>query len=220
MGEFFRKKGTIAVKICGLTSPEEALLCARAGADAIGLVFYPPSPRNVSVDLAREISMALPQETVAIGVFVDESFEFIMERVEKCGLGGVQLHGNESPELVRRLKKKGLAVIKALFGVKEPGFHKAHLYDDAHAILVEYGRGKLPGGNAESWNWGASKELSCINKNRKIIVAGGITPENALEVIETARPWAMDISSGVECAPGKKDMKKVTALFKAIFKVF
>jgi phosphoribosylanthranilate isomerase len=146
------------IKICGLTDIENALGCAKLGADAIGFIFFEKSPRNVSIKKAGQISNALPDHIVTIGVFVDESFEFILERVNICGLKGVQLHGNETPELVNKLLCENLIVVKALFAKKEPFLDQAPKYEMAHFFLVEYGKGTLPGGNAESWNYELSLE--------------------------------------------------------------
>ena len=204
------------VKVCGLTRPDEAAACADLGADAIGLVFYPQSPRNVTTVQARDICRALPRSIITTGVFVDASFAFIMEQVNACALKAVQLHGNETPEMVERLKDEGLLVFKALFAGKVPHLDIAHQYRDASAILVEYGKGALPGGNAETWDWGIAKETG---KDQKLIVAGGITPENVAEVISATNAWAVDVSSGVESSPGRKDTDRVKALIHAVRKV-
>ncbi|SLM33195.1 TrpC [Desulfamplus magnetovallimortis] len=207
----------VAVKICGLTVPDEAIACAKAGADAIGLVFYPPSPRNLSIKQAAEITAALPDDIMTTGVFVDEPFEFIMERVRECRLKAVQLHGCEPPELVKRLAEQGIFVIKSLFAAREPCLADAGKYKDADAILVEYGKGVLPGGNAEKWNWELAKSaLSGISEKQKVIVAGGISPENVTEAIKLSEPWCIDVSSGVEVSPGRKDIAKVEQMINQI----
>jgi len=196
------------IKICGLTDPDNALACAELGPDAIGLVFYEKSPRHVTMDQASRITKILPRRMLTIGVFVDNSFEDIMEKVKKCGLNGVQLHGKESPELVDQLKKEHLFVIKALFAAKEPYLVQANEYSTASALLVEYGKGVLPGGNAESWNYELS---SRIDTKCPIIIAGGLSPMNAAEAVMAARPFGVDVSSGVEKTPGLKDIDKVNA---------
>ncbi|MBU0971732.1 MAG: phosphoribosylanthranilate isomerase [Proteobacteria bacterium] len=201
------------IKICGLTRPENALACARAGADAIGLVFFEKSPRNVSMETARSVNRVLPAHILTCGVFVDESFEFIMERVEHCGLTGVQLHGQESPTLVKQLAEQNLCVIKALFATRKPDLSDAHLYEAASFGLAEYGNGILPGGNAETWDYGVSAGL---NTRLPLMLAGGLTPENIQKALQIANPMAVDVSSGVEKAHGLKDMKKVTAFIHKI----
>lgn len=203
------------VKVCGLTRPDEAAACAALGADAIGLVFFAKSPRNVTTAQARDICRALPATVITTGVFVDASFEFIMEQVNTCGLKAVQLHGNETPEMVADIKKEGLMVFKALFAGKTPHLEMADQYREASAILVEYGKGPLPGGNAETWDWSVAKETG---KDQKLIIAGGITPENVADVISSTHAWAVDVSSGVESAPGRKDIDRVKTLVHAVKK--
>ncbi|MBF0468815.1 MAG: phosphoribosylanthranilate isomerase [Desulfamplus sp.] len=216
------------IKICGLTSPDQALACVKAGADAIGFIFFPKSPRYISPELAARITEKLPENIMTTGVFVDEDYKSIMKAVKTSSLKAVQLHGNESPSLVRLLAKEGLIVIKALFAGKEPHLSQAHLYGDAHALLVEYGKGELPGGNGESWNWelvrqmadkaekeSGEKESGEGNDKRKkqrIILAGGLTPDNIEKAIKMANPWGIDVSSGVEFSPGQKDIVKVEKL--------
>ena len=135
------------VKVCGLTRAGEAEGCAALGADAVGLVFHEKSPRFVSDGTAGEIARALPGEVRTVGVFVDEDYAGVMDRVERVGLSGVQLHGAESPELVRRLRRQGLIVIKSLFAGREPRLEEAFRYD-ASGYLAEGGRARRPGGNA------------------------------------------------------------------------
>ncbi|MBU8848356.1 MAG: phosphoribosylanthranilate isomerase, partial [Desulfobacterales bacterium] len=182
------------VKICGLTDPENALECVNLGADAIGLVFFEKSPRNVSIQRAAQISKTLPDHIFTIGVFVDESYDRIMEKVNRCTLKGVQLHGNEPPDLVDKLLKENLLVVKALFAAKKPFLAQAYRYENASFFLIEYGKGGLPGGNAESWNY----ELSLQLKTKKpLILAGGLHPGNICQAIKAARPAGVDVSSGV-----------------------
>ena len=140
------------VKVCGLTDVKEAVETASLGADAIGLVFFNKSPRNLSLHQAKEISSALPDDIATVGVFVNESYAGIMRIVEYCRLKAVQLHGIETPDLVKRLVKEDLRVIKALFVKRDPSINAIDNYD-ASAYLVECGRGALPGGNALTWNW-------------------------------------------------------------------
>lgn len=201
------------IKICGLTDPDNALACAKLNPDALGLVFYEKSPRNVTLDQAARITKILPPHILPIGVFVDNSLEDILEKVKGCGLKGVQLHGKESPELLGQLKKEGLFVIKALFAAKEPYLSRAKEYSAASALLVECGRGILPGGNAESWNY----KLSCrIDTKCPVIIAGGLSPANVAEVVRSARPFGVDVSSGVEKTPGLKDLNKVKSFITQV----
>jgi phosphoribosylanthranilate isomerase len=202
---------TVQVKICGLTRTEEAAACAAAGAHAIGLVFYPRSRRYISAESAREIRQVLPPGTACVGVFVDAPPDTILRVARTAGLTAVQIHGNEPPETVARLQAEGLLVVKALFAERAPGLDRA---DDcaATAVLVECGQGPLPGGNALVWDWGRAAE---VGLRRPLILAGGLTPDNVATAIAQARPDAVDVSSGVETAPGRKDIHKVRAFIRA-----
>ncbi|MBU2521549.1 MAG: phosphoribosylanthranilate isomerase [Proteobacteria bacterium] len=200
------------VKVCGLTRVEEAVGCADLGANAIGCVFFPKSPRHLSEIQAKEISMALPSEVKKVGVFVNESFPNIMHKVEFCRLNAVQLHGRESPELVSKLLKENLLVIKALFIEGKPTLDEAETYE-ASAFLVECGRGVLPGGNAIEWDW---KKVKSFGNKYPMILAGGLAPENISHAVSVSMPDAVDVSSGVESAPGQKDLGKVKSFLKAV----
>ena len=192
------------IKICGLTRPDEAAAVAELGIDAMGLVFFAKSPRNVTIEQAAEVIRAIPESVCPVGVFVNEGFEFIMERVDQCGLRGAQLHGVESQELVERLLAEGLLVYKGLFHAKEPSFAAAPGYHPT-AFLVECGKGPLPGGNAESWDYGEATRLA---STWPVIVAGGLDAGNVREAIQAVTPAAVDVSSGVESEPGRKDVNK------------
>lgn len=200
------------VKICGLTRPGEAEACANAGVDAIGYIFYPPSPRSLSAEAAGRITSILPDNVCPVGVFVNEPYEVIMKVAETAALCAVQLHGHETPALVQRLQTAGLKVIKALFFNGTPSFEAIHQYT-ADAFLVECVGGPLPGGNALSWNWSAASALSA---KHPVVLAGGLAPDNIAAAIDAARPDAVDVSSGVEHQPGRKDLTKVAALCAAI----
>jgi len=193
------------IKVCGLTDVAQAIECAALGVNAIGCVFFQKSPRNLSESQAKEICSALPPEVTSVGVFVNESFSFIMQKVEKCGLKAVQLHGQEPPELVRQLKKENLKVITGLFISREPGLDKAENYN-SDAFLIECGQGKLPGGNAKTWDWSSAR---AFGENHPLILAGGLSPDNIQTAIAQAQPDAVDVSSGVELTPGIKDLEKV-----------
>ncbi len=202
----------IQIKICGLTDVDQAVACAELGAHAIGLIFYPKSPRHLELNQARQIARHLPPNVPAVGVFVNESFEDIMRTVAFCGLGAVQLHGQEAPELVRRLRAENRHVIKALFSGRAPALNAAPDYH-ASAFLVECGKGELPGGNALTWNW---EEALTVDRTQPLILAGGLDPANIAQAIQKAQPDAVDVSSGVEAKPGRKDLKQVARLIDAV----
>lgn len=203
---------TPQIKICGLTRVDEAVKCAELGADAIGCVFYPKSPRNVSVNEAENICRSLPGNIITVGLFVNESFSFIMQRVKACGLKGVQLHGQESFELVEALRKENILVIKALFAERKPELKDADKYN-ASTYLVECGKGKLPGGNAVEWDW---KKAKAFGEKYPFVLAGGLKPDNVCQAVSDSVPDAVDVSSGVESFPGRKDPVKVEAFIKAV----
>lgn len=200
------------VKICGLTKAEDAVRCVELGADAIGCVFYPKSPRHLTRDRAREICSAVRDSVKTVGVFVDETFSTIMRHVDYCHLTSAQLHGREPPELVYRLRKESLHVIKAVFIDGIPTIENASEYP-ASAFLVECGQGKLPGGNALEWNWETAKNLG---NEYPLIIAGGLAPENVAKAVQMSAPDAVDVSSGVESSPGNKNFDKVTAFMEAV----
>lgn len=202
----------IQVKICGITEPEDALACAAWGADAIGLVFYPKSPRFVTPNRAAQIASALPPHVARVGVFVNESLDTVVETVFACGLTAVQLHGQEPPEHVDMLREKEIPVIKCLYVKSRPGINEARRYN-ASAFLVECSAGVLPGGNAMTWDWSAAREFG---SKYPTVLAGGLSPQNVARAIEAARPDAVDASSALESAPGRKDTKKVRDFVYAV----
>lgn len=201
------------IKICGFTEPDNALACARFSPDAMGLVFFDKSPRNVSVEQAARITEVLPGNILPVGVFVDKPYNEIMDIVERCRLGGVQLHGNEPSEMVDHFLQNDLLVIKALFAKKEPFLDQADRYHTASYLLIEYGKGVLPGGNAESWNYALSRQMKT---EVPIVLAGGLGPETICDALKSAGPAGVDVSSGVEKRPGMKDPEKVRAFIEKV----
>nr|MBC8363342.1 phosphoribosylanthranilate isomerase [Candidatus Desulfatibia profunda] len=207
-----KEPNTPQIKICGLTRVEEALECAALGADAIGCVFYPKSPRHLTENQAREICLALTDQVKTVGVFVNETFAAIMRKVERCRLNAVQLHGREAPQLVERLRREELLTIKALFAGGNPSLKEVSNYR-ASAYLVECGRENLPGGTGLEWNWEEAKRLG---ETHPLILAGGLAPNNVYRAVAAGVPDALDVSSGVESAPGRKDLVKVKAFVEAV----
>ncbi|MEA3417719.1 MAG: phosphoribosylanthranilate isomerase [Thermodesulfobacteriota bacterium] len=200
------------VKVCGFTRVEEALECAALGIDAIGCVFFPKSPRHVTEDQAKEICMAVSGKVKTVGVFVNETFDNIIQKVNYCCLDCVQLHGSESPELVSRLVQENILVIKALFAEGRPSLEEVANYQ-ASAYLVECGKGILPGGNALQWDW---EKAYGFGKQYPFILAGGLAPENICRAVTESTPDAVDVSSGVESCPGRKDSGKVRSFMEAL----
>lgn len=194
------------IKICGFTDPDNAVDCAKLGPDAMGLVFFEKSPRNVSVETAARITSVLPESIMPVGVFVDKPYDEIMQIVDQSNLKGVQLHGNESPRLADKLLKQDLVVIKAVFAKKTPFLDQANHFKMVSSLLVEYGKGILPGGNAESWDYEISSQ---IKTDLPVILAGGLNPFTVADALKKAQPDGVDVSSGVEKSPGIKDIHKI-----------
>jgi len=199
------------VKICGLTRPHDVEACLMAGVDAVGCVFYPASRRHVTTAQARAVAEALRGAIRLVGVFVDAGEEEILRTAAAVNLDMVQCHGRETPLLVEHLQRAGLPVIKALFSGGWPDPTQAHRYRPA-AYLVECAGGPLPGGNAKVWDWSRADAAPC----RPLMLAGGLAPGNIARAVAVARPEAVDVSSGVESAPGIKDPRRIHALVAAL----
>lgn len=197
------------LKICGLTDPADARFCAEAGAAALGAVFYPPSPRNVSPERAAEVFADLPPDVPRVGVFVDATAADILRAAGIAGLGAAQLHGAEPPALAAELLAAGLRVLKVLRGGDLAA--EAARYPDGTRFLVECGRGALPGGNGAAWDWSAARALSPL----PFALAGGLSPDNLPAAAAVSGACFFDLSSAVESAPGRKDHDKVLAAVAA-----
>jgi phosphoribosylanthranilate isomerase len=202
----------VRVKICGVTNWSDAALAVDLGADALGFNFYPPSPRSVSPAAAWEIIRRLPPMVSAVGVFVNWPADVVAALARSLQLSAVQLHGDEPAQQVRELAG-AFRVIKA-FSVK-PGFRAATLrkYRVASAFLLDGFRGGLYGGTGRTTDWSVARQAS---RAGRIILAGGITPENVARAIAEARPFAVDVASGVESRPGKKDPSALRALMRGV----
>ncbi len=201
------------IKICGLTDPDNAQACVRAGVDIIGLVFYPKSPRHLEIPRAAQVAQPLSGQVPIWGVFVDAGLDTIMAHVHACGLTGVQLHGSETPGLVDALKEKKLTVTKAVFAAGSPSLDVVHTYAAADCFLVECGLGKLPGGNARTWDYRLARKIAA---QYPVMLAGGLTCTNITKALADADPLGVDISSGMETAFGIKDIQQVADLVRMV----
>jgi phosphoribosylanthranilate isomerase len=200
---------SLRIKICGITSRDDALAAVEAGADALGFVFYPESPRYVSTALAANIIEALPPLVAKVGVFVDAAPEQIRQVIAQCGLDTVQLHGAEPPENCRNLPAK---VIKAFrIQTLESLLELPRYLTDAW-LLDSYVPGQ-PGGTGARFKWDLAVEAKKLG--RPIILAGGLTPGNVAAAVRQVRPFGVDVSSGVESAPGRKDRRKIEQFIEA-----
>ncbi|MFH1419157.1 MAG: phosphoribosylanthranilate isomerase [Planctomycetota bacterium] len=201
----------IRIKICGITRPQDAVIAAVAGADAIGLVFA-KSPRQVSMRQAREIVAALPPFVSVVGVFVNARSATVVRTATEVGLSEVQLHGDESPAFVDKLL--GLRAIKAL-RVRDRAFaEKVHAFRDAGigGILLDAFSAESRGGSGRRFDWdlvAGVREAGALDDPPPLILAGGLTPENVRAGIRRLRPWGVDVSSGVEDEPGIKSAEKI-----------
>ena len=206
------------IKICGNTSLEDALLAAEAGPDAVGFVLA-PSPRRVTAAQVAAIVPHLPATLEKIGVFVDAPFEEIEATVRAAALSGVQLHFNAAPDLPARLRERfgpALQILRVIhFGAESAAEAEAIVQDPyVDAVMVDSRTATAVGGSGQSFDWlAASNTLfeGAQARERHLVVAGGLNPENVAQAIATLRPWGIDVVSGVEAAPGRKDPAKVRA---------
>ena len=196
---------SVRVKICGITSADDARAAVGAGADALGFMFYEPSPRCVTPEQAAAIIAKLPTHVAKVGVFVDADEATVRTTAAMAGLDTLQFHGSEPPEFCARFE---LRTIKA-FRVKDTGsLGQLPDYDTDAWLLDSYVQG-VPGGTGERFNWELAAEAKRLG--RPILLAGGLTPDNAAEAVGQVAPVGLDVSSGVEAAPGRKDAAKVAA---------
>lgn len=197
------------VKICGITNEADALAAAEAGADALGLMFYEKSPRHVAMKAAAAISRALPPFVIKVGVFVNAPEDLVLQAIAECGLNILQFHGDETPEYCGQFP---VMTIKA-FRIRNAESLKALPDYPTDAWLLDACVADKLGGTGERFNWDLAVEAQKLGK--PIFLAGGLTPENVAEAVRRVRPYAVDVSSGVEASPGKKDLQKMKAFVRA-----
>lgn len=200
---------SLIVKICGVTNTDDALAAATAGADALGFNFYEESPRHVTLQTAAELVRHLPSFVVKVGVFVDAPEDLVYRAIADCGLTLLQFHGNETPEYCAQF---GLMNMKA-FRVRDAASLDALTKYPSDAWLLDAWTPDKPGGSGQKFNWDLA--VAACKLGRPVFLAGGLTPENVSEAVRKVRPYGVDVSSGVEVSPGKKDHAKVRAFIKA-----
>ena len=199
----------VKVKICGITNLPDGMAAAEAGADALGFVFYDQSPRHISIHAAAELIRQLPPFVMKVGVFVNAPEDLVVRAIRECGLNLLQFHGDEPPDYCLQF---GLMSMKA-FRIRDAASLQAlQDYPTDAWLLDAYSPGK-PGGTGETFNWDLALEARSLG--RPIFLAGGLTPENVAEAVQRAQPYGVDVSSGVEAAPGRKDHAKVRAFIQA-----
>jgi len=203
----------VRVKICGITNREDAEKAVEYGADAIGFIFYPLSPRFITPQEAVIIAQYIPVFVYKVGVFVDRPVEEVTQVAGEIGLNSVQLHGNESPNYCLQFYQP---VIKAFNMKNESVLQELPKYEISAYLLDAYSSGRIGGtGKVFDWDWAIKAKVN----NKPIILSGGLTPENVGEAIRTVRPYAIDVSSGVEDYPGKKDYHKMKDFIQACKKI-
>ena len=203
----------LKVKVCGITNAEDAVAAVEAGADALGFIFYEKSPRHVMPAVASRIIAALPPLVLPIGVFVNERLATVRTIMDTCGLAMAQLHGDETATYCHELARPAMKALR----LRDRGSLLA---------LAEYqGRGGIRGfvldtysefaygGTGQVADWGLAAEVA---KSTSVLLAGGLTPDNVADAVRTVRPYGVDVSSGVESAPGRKDHGKVRAFLEAV----
>lgn len=197
------------VKICGITRPEDARVAVEAGADAIGLVFDPQSPRCLTIARAQQISAAVPPFVTLVALFVDAPDAQVAEVIQQVRPGLLQFHGSESPEQCRRA---GRAYVKAIPMRSQVDLHaEERRYHDAAGLVLDAFVPGQAGGSGHTFDW----QRIPHDLNRPVILAGGLTPANVADAIRRVRPSAVDVSSGVESAKGIKDREKIFAFVHA-----
>lgn len=204
------KESTLTrVKMCGITRPQDARIAAHLGADAIGLVFYEPSPRHVSIAQAQAIVRELPPFLTVVGLFVNADPQRVSTTLEQVALDRLQFHGDESPEYCNQFNKPYIKALRVRASVDIQ--HFVRNYPRAQAILLDTYIPGTPGGTGITFDWQQIPVMSQF-----LIIAGGLTPDNVAQAITTLRPYAVDISGGIESAKGIKDVNKMTAFMQAV----
>ena len=200
---------SVTVKICGITSEADALAAAEAGADAIGLMFYEGSPRHVTLEQAKAISAALPPHVMRVGVFVNAEEAFVHQALTECMLNILQFHGDETPEECSRYP---VMTLKAFRVQGEETLAELEAYPSAGYLLDAYVKDAL-GGTGATFNWDLAVRAQKFGK--PIFLAGGLTPENVAEAVRKVQPFGVDVSSGVEIEPGRKDAEQMRTFVAA-----
>jgi phosphoribosylanthranilate isomerase len=200
---------SVFVKICGITRAQDAELASRLGAAAVGFVFWPGSPRYIAPDAARIIAAEVPPDVMKVGVFVDDGVEHVRGVMDKVGLDVAQLHGNETPDYCRRV---GGRIFKAV-NLQDNGMVDISEFDPDVVLLVDAHDPGRHGGTGRTANWNSAREIAVM---RPTILAGGLNAANIRLALQSVRPYGVDVSSGVESAPGVKDPVRLRSFFEAL----
>lgn len=198
------------VKYCGITRAEDAQAAADLGVDAIGLVFYPPSPRAVSIEQAREITSVLPAFVTVVALFVDPDQQAVEQVLTDLPIDLLQFHGDESAQYCQRYDWPYIKAVRMREGVDVAAVAKEHA--EARGILLDSYQAGVAGGTGQTFDW-AKVPNTCQSP---IILAGGLNPENVASAIEQVRPYAVDVSGGIEAAKGIKELEKMKAFMRSV----
>jgi len=201
---------SVFVKICGITNEADALAAAEAGADAVGFMFYESSPRFVTPERVRPIAAALPARIAKVGVFVNKPMLEVKLLADLCGLDTLQFHGDEPPDYCRAFAER--KVWKAIAVKDSASLGRLPLYEVDAWLLDAFVPGQR-GGTGASFNWDLAGEANKLG--HPILLAGGLTPGNVTDAVRRVQPWGVDVSSGVELSPGRKDPTKVREFIQA-----
>ncbi|MCX5693419.1 MAG: phosphoribosylanthranilate isomerase [Candidatus Omnitrophica bacterium] len=206
----------IRVKFCGITSIEDRDSAIIAGADAIGLVFFKDSPRFVSLEKAERITRDMPPFMSAVGVFVNEDLEFIEECIERCNLNAVQLHGDEDADYCLKFRSRNFNGVKLIKSIRVKDKRSIASIENCpgDAILLDAYKKEIYGGTGEGFDMSLAVIAKEYGKN--IIMSGGLNPDNVYEIIKKVKPYGVDVSSGIESSPGRKNMELMEEFMKEV----
>ncbi|VFN01614.1 MAG: phosphoribosylanthranilate isomerase [Candidatus Kentron sp. G] len=206
-----RTRARTRIKICGITRSEDALAAARLGVDAIGLVFYPPSPRAVTLDRARAIAALLPPFITLVALFVNPGNTLVEEVIDALPIGLLQFHGDETPADCERYRRPYMKAVRMHEGIELSGWMDR--FSSASALLLDTYRKDLPGGTGQTFDW----SLVPSQRTLPLVLAGGLTPDNVRQAVGMVKPFAVDVSGGVESAKGIKDADKMAMFIAEVY---
>jgi phosphoribosylanthranilate isomerase len=204
---------SVKIKICGITSEEDAHKSVALGADALGFVFYDQSPRHIDPPAARRIIQTLPPFVLAVGVFVNQPLETVRRIVDDCGLALAQIHGDETPAYCESLDRPVLRAIRLKDRRSFLSLAEYKGRSGVRGFVVDAFSPNSYGGTGQTVDWALAGEAA---KAAPVLLAGGLTPHNVREAIEQVRPYGVDVSSGVEASPGRKDPEKLATFIQAV----